>query len=109
MNHGNEYKDQGFYFQLSKIGIMAKREMKKHLYLLSPMSNKNFEIAFIIEKEMSIIKNNTIHIKHSFDEIIPIFLLLIQFYNIYLLKLHFKIFLHTQIYLHHIYILMKQE
>jgi hypothetical protein len=26
MNHGNEYKDHGFYFQLSKIGIMAKRE-----------------------------------------------------------------------------------
>ncbi len=53
---------------------------KKHLYLLSPMSNKNFNIAFIIEKEMSIINNNTIQIKHSFYEIILVFLLLIQFY-----------------------------
>jgi hypothetical protein len=39
---------------------------KKHLYLLSPMSNKNFNITFIIEKEMSIINNNTIQINILF-------------------------------------------
>jgi hypothetical protein len=54
------------------------------------LSNKNFDVTFIVEEEMSIINNSIIQIKHSFYEITPIFFLLIQFLNIRLLKLHYQ-------------------